>query len=361
MDFKDQIMQLSARIPKIKDSIATEEATKNALIMPFINALGYDVFDPSEVVPELDCDLVKKRGEKIDYAIRKDGETVLLIECKHCGRNLDLHETQLQKYFVASKAKFGVLTNGIEYRFYTDLSKPNIMDATPFLVVDMENIRDGQIDELKKFHKSYFDVDTIISTASELKYMSELKSVIRDEFQSPSEDFVRLLAKRVYDGTVTQKVLGQFNGFVKRSVASYINDVITDRLGLASAMSEDKDTEDAQAQDSNDKTEAEDEPGERQVVTTDEELEAFYIVKSILHGVIAPERVSYRDRIDYFNIIIDDNIKKRVCRLFFNRENRKKIGVFSDEGEQVISIASIDEIWQHADKIVDSAQRFSEK
>lgn len=289
MDFKDQIRQLSARIPKIKGSIQTEEATKNALILPFIQALGYDVFDPTEVVPELDCDLVKKKGEKIDYAIRRDGETVMLVECKHCGQNLSLHETQLQRYFVASKAKFGVLTNGVEYRFYTDLVKPNIMDDAPFLSVDMENLRDGQIEELKKFHKSYFDLDTIISTASELKYMSELKAVIREEFLSPSEDLVRMFARRVYDGAVTQKVLGQFTGFVKKSMAGYINDVIADRLDLASSMADSGGAADVSQADPLPDTAQDGGAGpEPSVVTTDEELEGFYIVKSILHGVVAP-------------------------------------------------------------------------
>ena len=360
MDFKDQIRQLSARIPKIKGSIQTEEATKNALILPFIQALGYDVFDPTEVVPELDCDLVKKKGEKIDYAIQRDGETVMLVECKHCGQNLSLHETQLQRYFVASKAKFGVLTNGVEYRFYTDLVKPNIMDDAPFLSVDMENLRDGQIEELKKFHKSYFDLDTIISTASELKYMSELKSVIREEFLSPSEDLVRMFARRVYDGTVTQKVLGQFTGFVKKSMAGYINDVIADRLDLASSMADGGGAADAPPADPAPDAPLDGGDGpEPAVVTTEEELEGFYIVKSILHGVVAPERVFYRDRQNYFNILIDNNIKKTVCRLYFNNPGHWKVGFGTGiRDEERVGIDGLDGLWGLSDRLRESAARF---
>ena len=157
MDFKDILYQLSERINKQRDLIATEEATKNAFIMPMISALGYDVFNPLEVIPELDCDLVKKKGEKIDYAINRNGETIILIECKHCAQNLSLHDTQLKRYFVASKARFGVLTNGIEYRFYTDLESPNIMDEKPFLVVNMLDLSESDIEQLKKFHKSYYN------------------------------------------------------------------------------------------------------------------------------------------------------------------------------------------------------------
>ena len=210
MDFIDCCKQLAERVSKLKEQIATEEATKNAFIMPFIQMLGYDVFDPTEVIPEMDCDLIKKKGEKIDYAIMKDGEPIILIECKHWQQNLSLHDNQLQKYFVASKAKFGILTNGIIYRFYTDLVKENIMDSTPFLEINMETLRDSQIEELKKFHKSYFDIDNILSTANELKYIYELKKSVKEEFASPSPDFVRFFAKKAYEGIITQKILDQF-------------------------------------------------------------------------------------------------------------------------------------------------------
>ena len=102
MDFKDTIKQLAERIDKLKDNIQTEEATKNAFIMPFINALGYDVFNPLEVIPEMNCDIGSKKGEKIDYAIIKDGEPIILIECKHWKQNLNLHDNQLLRYFTVS-------------------------------------------------------------------------------------------------------------------------------------------------------------------------------------------------------------------------------------------------------------------
>ena len=345
MDFKDQIKQLSERITKVKDQIQTEEGTKNAFIMPFIQILGYDVFDPTEVVPELDCDIVKKKGEKIDYAIQKDGETIILIECKHWQQNLNLHDTQLQRYFIASNAKFGVLTNGIEYRFYSDLDKPNIMDSSPFLVVNLEKLRDAQIEELKKFHKSYFDLENILSSASELKYMSEIKSQIKEEFVAPSQDLVRILTKRVYDGVITQKILEQFTELVKRALASHINDVMSDRLNIAI-----KSTESTIDQEKTDEpTElAETEP---KIITTEEELEGFYIVKSILRNTIPSERITYRDAQSYFAIFIDDNNRKPVCRLYFNTSN-KQIGVFDAEKKETkYKIASLDDIYSYQEAL----------
>ena len=175
MDFKDQIKNLGERVDKLKSQIATEEATKNAFIMPFIQTLGYDVFNPLEIVPEYVTDIGTKKGEKIDYAIFKDDKPTILIECKHWAQNLNLHDGQLLRYFHVSKAKFGILTNGITYRFYSDLVEQNKMDEKPFLEFNLNEIKENQIEELKKFHKSYFDAESIVTTASELKYLNELK------------------------------------------------------------------------------------------------------------------------------------------------------------------------------------------
>ena len=214
MDFKDIIKQLTERVSQLKENIATEEATKNAFIMPFINALGYDVFNPMEVVPEMDCDLVKKKGEKIDYAIMKDGHPIMLIECKHWKQNLSLHDNQLQKYFVASKAKFGVLTNGIKYLFYTDLINANIMDEKPFLEFDITEIKEYQLEELKKFS-------------------NELKTIFAKEFANPTPEFTKYFAKQVYDGIITAKIQEQFSELMKKSFNSYIGDLISSRLQTA--------------------------------------------------------------------------------------------------------------------------------
>ena len=113
MDFKDEIKQFTERVEKLKPEIKTEEATKNAFIMPFIRSLGYDVFNPLEVIPEFVADIGIKKGEKVDYAIMRDGTPMILVECKHWSENLDPHNSQLFRYFHTTKAKFGLLTNGI--------------------------------------------------------------------------------------------------------------------------------------------------------------------------------------------------------------------------------------------------------
>ena len=349
MDFIDQIKQLAERIEKLKENIQTEEATKNAFIMPFINALGYDVFNPLEVIPEMNCDIGSKKGEKIDYAIIKDGEPIILIECKHWKQNLNLHDNQLLRYFTVSNAKFGILTNGIIYRFYTDLKEKNKMDEKPFLEIDLTNLKDAQVDELKKFHKSYFDIDNIVSSASELKYMGELKSIIKEEFISPSTELVKLLTSRVYDGALRQVVLEQFAPLIKRSIAAHINDIISERLKGALEANKEAEKEEHQEQ------QPEPIEDERGIVTTDEELEAYMIVKSI----VDVSRVVYRDTLSYFGILLDDNNRKPIARMRFNYASKKVLcTIDSQKNEVKHELSSLDDIYNYADEIIAAVEMY---
>ena len=355
MDFKDAILQLADRISKLKDNIKTEEATKNAFIMPMISALGYDVFNPLEVVPELDCDLVKKKGEKIDYAIIKDGVPILLIECKHIDQDLNLHDTQLQKYFVASNARFGVLTNGIEYRFYTDLDKQNIMDERPFLVVNMIDITEAEIEQLKKFHKSYYDVEEILSTAQELKYMTDVKAILNKEFANPSKEFVKYIIRPIYQGQIKENVLDLFTPIVKKSIASIIKERIAEKLNLAIKTND----EPAPVQQEVEQPKEEELPEgvvsmdkETGVVTTQEEIDAFLIVKAILRQVVDIQRVYYRDTLSYFGILLDDNNRKPICRMYFNAKSTKYIATIDENKKETKhEIKSLDDIYDYADAI----------
>ena len=360
MDFKDTILQLADRIAKQKDAITTEEGTKNAFIMPMIASLGYDIFNPFEVVPEMDCDLIKKKGEKIDYAIMKDDSPILLIECKHCNQNLNLHDTQLQKYFVASNARFGVLTNGIEYRFYTDLEKANLMDEKPFLIVNMLDLLDNDIEQLKKFHKSYYNESNILSTASELKYTTEIKSILNREFVSPTPDFVKFFIRQVYDGQATQKVVEQFTPIIKKSISSVVNDIISDRLNVAIKSGEQQDIPAPQEE----TLPVEDDTlpvgvvamdKENGIITTQEEIDAYNIIRSILRKFISADKIVYKDFKTYFAIGIEKPSYWWICRLSFG--SRKKSIYFPTEdykSQEKYDIDSIDGIFDCIGKLEQS-------
>ncbi len=354
MDFKDTILQLADRVQKLKENISTEEATKNAFIMPMIASLGYDVFNPLEVVPELDCDLVKKKGEKIDYAIIKDNVPILLIECKHWKQDLNLHDTQLQKYFVASNARFGVLTNGIEYRFYTDLDKPNIMDERPFLIIKMDDLSEAEIEQLKKFHKSYYNVDEILSTAQELKYMTEIKGILNQEFTAPSKDFVRYIIRPVYSGQIKESVLDVFTPIVKKSIAAIIKDRIAEKLNIAIQTNEEPSEKIVVAESDTERlpegvVAMDKETG---IVTTQEEIDSYLIVKAILRPCVDISRVAYRDTLSYFGILLDDNNRKPICRMYFNAKSAKYIATFDENKKETKhEIKTLDDIYDYAEDI----------
>lgn len=352
MDFKDEIKQFGERVEKLKPQIQTEEATKNAFIMPFIKALGYDVFNPLEVVPEFIADIGIKKGEKVDYAIMNNGQPIILVECKHWCESLDVHNSQLLRYFHTTNAKFGLLSNGIIYRFYTDLVVANKMDEKPFLEFNVTDIKDNQIEELKKFHKSYFDIENIVTTASELKFMNELKMLINAEFQNPSEGLVRHFAKPIYSGVLTARVTEQFSILTKKSIQQYINDLITERL--KSALK--KENEEAKSENASEDTEGAD--SEQKIVTTDEELESYLIVKSILRQRINIHRVFYRDAQSYFAILLDDNNRKTICRLYLNGGKKHFAYLDPQRKEVKLELSNLDDIYRYADILIKAVEHY---
>lgn len=354
MDFKEQIKQLAERISKQKDSIRTEEATKNAFIMPMIAALGYDIFNPFEVVPEMDCDLTRK-GDKIDYAIKKNDATIILIECKHCKQNLDLHNSQLAKYYAASNARFGVLTNGIEYRFYADLDKINIMDENPFLIVNMLDLSDNNIEQLKKFHKSYYNESDILSTAQELQITIQIKDMLIRNFKNPEDDFTRYFIRCLNDGKSTAKQVELYKAILKKSIASVINDIISDRLNVTikNEGQEQQDKESSITSDTNHTTYGVVySDAENGIATTQEEIDAYNIIRSILHKYISDDKILYKDFKSYFAIGIENPSYWWICRLAFGQRNKSIY--FPTEGyksQTKVNIDTIDDIFKYADKI----------
>ena len=355
MDFKDQILQLASRVEKILPQLQTEEATKNALIMPFIQSLGYDVFNPFEVNPEFIADLGIKKGEKVDYAIMKDGVPTILIECKHHLERLDPHNSQLFRYFHTTKAKFGLLTNGLIYRFYTDLEEKNKMDSTPFFEFNITEIKETEISELKKFHKSYFDIENITNTASELKYLNELKTLLNKEMILPSENFVTFFTKQVYSGVMTAKVKEQFAPIVKRSFNLLISDAINDRLKSALNQENQIEVQETVLLEETAKENI------STIVTSEEELEGFYILKSMLRQSVDVKRITYRDAQSYFAILLDDNNRKTICRLYLG--SAKKYFVVLDENKKEVKheITSVDEIFAYSNVLLEVIARLEKK
>ncbi|EOV8989076.1 type I restriction endonuclease [Cronobacter dublinensis] len=360
MDFLERINNLSNKIRQQINDIETEEGTKNAFVMPFIhNILGYDVFDPREVKPEFICDIGTKKGEKIDYAILKDSEVQVLIECKKIGDSLNVnHASQLFRYFHVTNARISILTNGQVYKFFTDLDAPNKMDEKPFLEIDLLDIDENYIPELRKLTKAAFDIESIINTAGELKYVSQIKKLIASQFSAPEEEFVKFFASRVYEGMLTQKVKESFTLLTKKAATQFLNDQINERLKSAINPASGVIPENQMQEEVDTQTPAN--IIENDILTTDEELEGYYIVKSIVRTILESSRITFRDTKSYFGILADDNNRKPICRLHFNR-SQKYIGIFDNEkNETRFPLSTIDEIYTYSDLLRTTASQFSE-
>lgn len=362
MDFIERLQGLSKKITQIGATLETEEATKNALIMPFLHSvLGYDVFDPTEVVPEFTADIGTKKGEKVDYALLKDGEVQILIECKKFREKLSTkHASQLFRYFSVTNARIAILTNGEVYEFYTDLDAPNKMDEKPFLTLNMSDIDEHLVPEVKKLTKTSFDVDSVVDAAGELKYLNQIKKVLQEQFANPQEDFVKFFTSKVYDGIQTAKVKAQFLEITSKALKQFLNDSINNRLKSAIGTSEDvvlKTQNQAQSL----TVDADSEPleGEKpRVVTTEEETDGFNIVKAILRARFDVSRIIARDTQSYFGVLLDDNNRKPLCRLHFNSK-QKYVGIISEDRKETRHpIETLDDIYGLSDKLLENAARF---
>lgn len=359
MDFIDQLRSIGNQVSRMRETVQTEEATKQAFILPFLNALGYNVFDPTEVVPELCADVGVKKGEKVDYAIMQDGKPIILIEAKYCGVNLDtITPTQLYRYFSVTQARIGVLTNGIIYRFFSDLEEPNKMDHKPFLEMNILDLQEPIVNEVKRLNKASFQVDDILSAAVELKYTKEIRKVLAAEMASPSEDLVRFFTSRVYTGRMTPNVKIQFTELVKRGLHLFVSERLSDRLKTALAQESGETPSLSSPINANAAPPpplapvAEGDPSRTdRIVTTPEELEAYYIVKSILRDQVDPSRIAYRDAISYFTILLDNNNRKTICRLYIGGSKQYLVFMTDERKEDRVPINSIDEIYSYADRI----------
>lgn len=360
MSINERVYELANKVRQQKAAIETEEATKNAFVMPFIGTvLGYDVFNPSEVIPEFTADVGVKKGEKIDYALVHGGQVQILVEAKKVGAPLRLeHSSQLFRYFSVTNARVAVLTNGEVYEFYTDLDAPNKMDEKPFLVLDLASVDATLLPELGKLTRESFELDSVINAAGELKYIGQIKRALAAEFRDPSTDWVKFFASRVYEKNVTSKVREQFETLVPKAATQFLNEQVNARLKIAlgddaasvpALPAEATRTTALAVDDGEPAGDVEESRSTKLVVTTDDEIEGFQIVRAIVCSDVDVDRVAARDTQTYFGVLLDDNNRKPIARLWFNR-NQKYLGVFDEnKNETRLPIGSPQDIYGHAD------------
>lgn len=338
MGFTEDLKKLAGHIAQIQDTALTEEATKMSMILPFFQLLGYDVFNPAEFCPEYTADVGIKKGEKVDYAIMDNGQPVILIEAKAAGKKLDKHSSQLFRYFVTTPARFAILTNGIIYKFYTDLDENNKMDKEPFIEFNIPDLTDKQISQIEKFHKKYFGIEEILNTASLLKYNNLFKKYITQQLASPSNDFVKVFIQPFYKGAKTQSVIDKFKPILKNSFQEYINEITNEKIKYV-LNSTPSDTN-----------------GKR--ITTDAEWEAINLIKEILKPVIKPADISHKQTGSYLAILYKNNTRKWICRI--NLYSAQKTLILPDENkkEHKYIVNGIDDINNYSEHILSAAKRY---
>ncbi|MCE6960253.1 type I restriction enzyme HsdR N-terminal domain-containing protein [Cereibacter sphaeroides] len=348
-DFLEQIATLSTRSKVAERQALTEEATKTAVVLPFLQALGFDVFNLEEVMPEFIADVGMKKGEKVDFAIKIDGKIAMLVEAKPINSKLgETQFSQLFRYFHVTEARLAILTNGREAWFFSDTDEPNKMDKRPFFKFDFQNYDNLQVQELARFQKGCFAIESIIEAASNLKYTRAAASYLKGQLDAPDDDFIRLIGRQIHDGSITKAVAEQLKPAIQAALDEIIRDRIQDKLSITLR---------------GDPPAAKNEPApeveEPELETTDEEREGFMIVRAIAAKIAPIERITMRDAKSYCAILMDDNNRRPVCRLYFNSPTTKNIGLFSaDKVETKIRVDKPSDLYKHTGAIEAAIQSY---
>lgn len=314
MDFKEKLQKLSVQISERRKHVQNEEMTKQSLIIPFLQVLGYDVFNPLEVKPEYIADVGRKKGEKVDYAIYKDGKPIMFIEAKTVNDPLINHSAQLSRYFNAiPDVRFAIMTNGIEYKFFTDLDKSNIMDENSFIRIDVTNLSVVDVEILSRFRREVFITEELLNYASELVYTSNVNKKLKELFRNPPDDFIRYLIKDFSDARITTSVLDRFRPIVKKSISIALLDIVSQGLFQDDNIKQDNIKSD-------DEVISSDQVELPTTVTTDEELECYEYIRDVIKSDgYDLTNIKYRDTTVYFGVY------NRTVTNWFMRINMESI------------------------------------
>ncbi len=344
MTFKEEMDLLYKNYLRFKSDIHNEEATKITFVMPFIQKLGYNVFNPKEVYPEYTADTGLKKGEKVDFCLFINEIPTILVECKRFGEKLSLHHSQLQRYFHVTECKFAILTNGEKFRFYTDLDKTNVMDNIPFWELDIRDLNDKNIQQLGHFRKANFDPDALLNAAEDMKIKHAVKQFLTQELTDPGQDFVRFILKAVKEGKISKKYICEQTPNIKSCLKETLEELVGEKMVLIDQIKESK-----QAFIPNSRN---------GIVTTQEELDGLRIIRAILNKYIEVERITYKDVKSYFNVLFDGHINKPICRLYFN--GRTKYVGFRDTDSkwERIKIERSTDLYNFSEKIVTIVRRY---
>lgn len=314
--FKERIASHAEHVKKVAHVCTTEETTKQALILPLLDILGFSAFDPNKVRAEYQADFPgAKSGERVDYALFCNGAPVMFIEAKSYTENLSNHCPQLSRYFNATpEVAICAITNGREWRFFTDLTNKNIMDSEPFLTVDVTILNENDVAQLYQFRHDKFQPDALRSLAEESIYLTAFTESITESLKEVDLDFVRYVAGRAnIQRQFTQRYLESIRHIVKQAVQNTVSSMVVSGLSAPKVQEEAAPVEKEQE----DPTAPIIDPENNKIVTTYAERRLFDLVKSILPDDASIEA---KDTESYFGVLVDGKSNRWILRYFDNKQ-----------------------------------------
>lgn len=357
MSLDNALEELQVAAERYKDSNLNEAQIESAFIRPFIVALGYNDRDAFEVEPQFSTAYGDTRKFKVDFAIVLDDSPAILIEVKKQGHPLDDRPDQLAFYVNSTDARFGIYTNGIVYKFFSDLDEEKKMDMRPFMEINLTDMDEMSAKALNRFTKDSFKVERAVEAAGTLKYTRGMRQVLAQNYENPDDAFIQWLGKQVYDGMFSKKIKDHFTPMVRNAFRGFVNERAN--MALQSAMKKDIDGGDVPEVETDEDSISEE--NDKGIITTAEEVEGWMIAKSIigatLRSQLDPSRIGYKDYKGFFKIILDGKPSQEICRFYFNNSSKKQVRVFDNEDEQAThSIQSLDDIYQFSEQIRGRAQ-----
>jgi predicted type IV restriction endonuclease len=239
-EFKNRLLTHARTVVDRAGRAQSEEATKQFLIIPFFQLLGYDPLNPDEIIPEADASFSDKFKNRVDYAISKEGVPVIAIETKKVGSLSTANRGELKGYYNAvPTVKLGILTDGLVYQLYSDTDQENLMDDEPFAVVDLtqvaqEQIADEALDALLKLRRDTFNPEDIGADARRKIYISEYVKALESAFKDPNESLVRTLMDMAgVEGKRTTKLLGEHKPYISEAMNTFFDKKLLERVGFA--------------------------------------------------------------------------------------------------------------------------------
>ncbi|MCB0514546.1 MAG: type I restriction enzyme HsdR N-terminal domain-containing protein [Chitinophagales bacterium] len=304
-----------------------EAKTRMYLVEPFFEILRFNRgFENGNLVPEFDADFANLKGKKVDYAILFKNKPEIIVEVKKANLKLtDKHAAQLNEYFNnTNDAKIGILTNGIEYKFYCRNNNSGFgLHPTPFYLFNWDNIEGNQLEKLAEFYATSIEIKTIVDAAQESFFLENFEEALYKELSSPSRDFIKAIFAHMNGNRLTESIEKQIKTLINSvSLKSALDRLVVDESSKLNSG----------------------------IITTEDELKVFHIIKTLLaqHKQINTNSIGYRDFKGKFSIILDDNQKKKICDLYITPSSHK----IDIEGEK-IEIPDIDSIIKLKKKLLD--------